>query len=155
MYRIIHDSLDRQAKGLSLLGALLDEEYGLLRSRDSDGVASLEFSVHELIRQLAVEKALVIRNLAGSRVKEYAATLSREEGDDLRELFEAIDRSEQQASRNASRNAQLSLALLDQSTRNLQVLTGMAVPKKATTYCRRGGMRNPRHTDAALISGRL
>ena len=50
---------------------------------------------------------------------------------------------------------QLSLALLDQSSRTLQALTSQAMPPKAETYGRRGGMRVQHHPEAALISGRL
>ncbi|MDR1857788.1 MAG: flagellar protein FlgN [Desulfovibrio sp.] len=155
MYRIVRESLDRQAKGLSLLGNLLEEEYDLLRARDSGKVASLEFSIQELIRQMAREKSLVKRTLGGARVMVYAETLPEDQKKDIGELFDAVDRREQRASRSASRNAQLSLALLDQSTRNLQALTGMATPKKDNTYSRRGGMRRPPQIDAALITGRL
>ncbi|WP_165065294.1 flagellar protein FlgN [Desulfovibrio sp. ZJ200] len=155
MYQIIHESLSRQSKALALLHDLLEEEYTTLLARDTDGVVALEFSVQELIRQLAVEKCLVIRQLNGSRVLDYAALLPEEQASALRSCFAAIDESEQRVSRQASRNAQLSLALLDQSSRNLQALTSRAMPPKAETYGRKGGMRYQAHPQAALISGRL
>lgn len=155
MYQIIHESLARQDKALALLHDLLEEEYGILRSRNTDGVAALEFSIQELIRQIAVEKTLVIRTLAGQRVSEYAAGLPEEQGGALLTLFASVDAGEQQVSRQASRNAQLSLALLDQSTRTLQTLTSQAAPPRAGVYGRRGGMRHEMHPQAALISGRL
>ena len=70
------------------------------------------------------------------------------------ETLRRIDVSEQDAARQASRNTTLSLALLDQSSRTLQALTKQAMPPKAETYGRRGGMRT-QHPQAALISGRL
>lgn len=155
MYRIIHESLSRQSKALAVLHDLLEEEYAALLARDTDGVVGLEFSVQELIRQLALEKYLVIRQLNGSKVLEYAALLPEEQASALRACFAAIDESEQRVSRQASRNAQLSLALLDQSSRNLQALASRAMPPQAETYGRKGGMKYQTHPQAALISGRL
>ncbi|MGE9984577.1 flagellar protein FlgN [Desulfovibrio sp. SGI.169] len=155
MYQIIQESLSRQDKALALLRDLLEEEYRILLSRDTDGVVAQEFSIQELIRQLAVEKAVVIRALNGVRVAEYARSLPEARGGALLELFHAVDAYEQQVSRQASRNAQLSLALLDQSSRTLQALTSKAMPPRAETYGRRGGMRPEAHPQAAIISGRL
>ncbi len=155
MYTRIYDTLKRQDQGLKLLVSLLDEEYGYLRERKTDEVVSLEFSVHELIRQLAVEKELIKSILDGGKLMHYAELLPKEQGDTLRTIFKSIDRNEQQASRNASRNAQLSLALLDQSQRLMQELHSHIVPKPAPTYGRRGFMGAQQRPQAALISGRL
>ncbi|WP_022655751.1 flagellar protein FlgN [uncultured Desulfovibrio sp.] len=155
MYQRIHESLSRQDKALALLRDLLEEEYRILLSRDTDGVVAQEFSIQELIRQLAVEKAVVIRALDGVRVTEYARSLPEEQGGVLLGLFRSVDFQEQGVSRQASRNAQLSLALLDQSSRTLQALASKAMPPKTETYGRRGGMRPESHPQAAIISGRL
>lgn len=154
MYQRIHDTLHRQQQGLRLLEQLLEEEYGLLQRRDIDAVVALEFSVHELVRQLAQEKALVIRLLDGGRVMDYAELLPVEQGDALRALYTTIDSCEQGASRQASLNAELSLALLDQSQRTMQELHKQLVPVSASTYGRRGAMDNHR-PQASLLSGRL
>lgn len=155
MRQIVTESLNRQDKALALLRELLEEEYGILLGRDTNAVVSLEFAIQELIRQIAVEKALVIRMLKGERVMEYAAALPEEERREIEQLFESVDRGEQAVSRQASRNAQLSLALLDQSTRNLQALTSQVQPPAIGVYGRSGDMLHARHPQAALISGRL
>lgn len=155
MNQAIYESLIRQDKALALLRELLEEEYGILLSRDTNGVASLEFSIQELIRQIAVEKSLVIRLLNGKRVIAYAASLPSEESEILKKLFQSVDDGEQAVSRQASRNAQLSLALLDQSTRTLQALTSQVVPPFTGVYGRSGDMTHIKHPQAALISGRL
>lgn len=155
MHQTIHESLNRQDRALSLLRELLEEEYGILLSRDTNSVVSLEFSIQELIRQIAVEKSLVIRLLNGQRVLEYAKTLPEDQRVVFENLFDSVDRGEQAVSRQASRNAQLSLALLDQSTRNLQALTGQMTPPLTGVYGRTGDMMHARHPQAALISGRL
>ena len=89
------------------------------------------------------------------RAMEYAAALPDDMGVALREILQRIDTTEQSVARQASRNTNLSLALLDQSSRTLQALTSQAMPPKAETYGRRGGMSAQRQTQAALISGRL
>ena len=139
MHTTVHTSLIRQSKALALLCELMEEEYQTLLGHNTDAVVALEFSIQELIRQLAAEKATIMKALAGVRAKEYAATLPQAEG----------------AARQATRNSQLSLALLDQSSRTLQALTSQVMPPKAETYGRRGGMRTQGHPEAALISGRL
>ena len=163
MYTILHASLTRQSKGLSLLCELLEEEYKALLDRDTDAVVALEFSLQELIRQLVAEKATVITALGGLRVAEYAAALppadagaaGAPDGQALLALLQALDKAEQDVARQATRNSQLSLALLDQSSRTLQTLTSQAMPPKTETYGRRGGMRARPHPEATLISGRL
>lgn len=154
MHNVIYESLSRQDKALCLLRDLLEEEYNCLIGRDTDGVVSLEFSIQELIRHLALEKTFVIKRLGGMRVAEYAGMLPDDLAASLLETLCRIDVSEQGVARQASRNTTLSLALLDQSSRTLQALTKQAMPPKAETYGRRGGMRTL-HPQAALISGRL
>ena len=56
MFAQIQGNLNRQLKGLELLVSLMEEEFELLCNRDTDAVATLEFSIHELLRQLAVER---------------------------------------------------------------------------------------------------
>lgn len=155
MYQLIHDSLNRQDKALALLRELLEEEYGILLSRHTNGVVSLEFCIQELIRQIAVEKSLVIRLLNGQRAMEYAESLPAQDREQFKNLFKSVDDGEQGVSRQASRNAQLSLALLDQSTRNLQALTSQVTPPLTGVYGRTGDLMHARHPQAALISGRL
>ena len=154
MHNVIYESLSRQDKALCLLRDLLEEEYNCLIGRDTDGVVSLEFSIQELIRHLALEKTFVIKRLGGMRVAEYAGMLPDDLAALLLETLYRIDVSEQGVARQASRNTTLSLALLDQSSRTLQALTSQAMPPRVETYGRRGGMRTL-HPQAALISGRL
>ncbi len=154
MYQRIHTALIRQRQAMKLLVELLEEEYMLLRSRQTNEVVAIEMSVHELIRQMAQEKSEVKSMLDGGRVRVYADLLPEEQGNCIRELFQEIDMYEQQAARKASRNAQLSLAFLDQSQKLMQELHSHITPKTSLTYGRRGHMGTHR-PQAALISGRL
>ncbi len=159
MYQQIHDVLYRQQQALGLLVTLLEEEYELLRTRQTQAVVSLEFSIHELIRQLALEKSLVIQLLDGLKLREYIAVLPQEQGDALYGIFKNIDSGEQRASRQASRNAELSLALLDQSKRLTCHLHEQIQPKIDQMYSKHGELHGyaggARRPQAALISGRL
>ncbi len=157
MYQRIHDALLRQKQAMNLLIELIDEEYTMLRQRNTDGVVALEFSIQELIRQLAKEKTEVIAMLDGGKVRHYVELLPEEQGQILLEYYHTIDKAEQVASRNASRNAQLSLAFLDQSQKLMQELHSQIIPKDTTTYGRRGSIKNygTQKPQAALISGRL
>ncbi len=154
MYQRIHTALFRQRQAMKLLVELLEEEYALLRERQTNDVVALEMSIHELIRQMAQEKSEVKAMLDGGRVKVYADLLPEEQGDTIRALFKEIDGYEQKAARQASRNAQLSLAFLDQSQKLMQELHSHITPKTSLTYGRRGYMGNHK-PQAALISGRL
>ena len=102
MHNVIYESLSRQDKALCLLRDLLEEEYNCLIGRDTDGVVSLEFSVQELIRHLALEKTFVIKRLGGMRVAEYAGMLPDDLAASLLETLCRIDVSEQGVARQAS-----------------------------------------------------
>ncbi len=154
MYHRIYEALQRQKQAMRLLVELLEEEYALLRKHDTPAVVSLEMSIHELIRQLAVEKMGVQQMLDGGKLKVYVTLLPEDQGENLMALFKDMDAHEQKAARMASRNAQLSLALLDQSQRVMQRLHSQLTPKHTMTYGRRGYMGKQR-PQAALISGRL
>ena len=154
MYQLIYTSLVRQARGLELLRDLLREEYSLICERKMDVVASCEFSIQELIRQLVNEKEFVMERLKGQRLREYAKDLPADEQEKVLTIAQLIDKNEQKASFQASLNSQLSLALLDQNEKSLQTLFKHVVPENTVVYGRRGAMRKVA-AQGALISGRL
>ncbi len=154
MFDLIHGNLTRQFKALELLSALLTEEFEMLRERDTDAVTNLEFSIHELLRQVAVERAELKSTMQGTRVLEYAGMLPDEEGASVRRLLHVIDALEQTCSRQASQNAEFSLMLMDQSQSLLVFLHDQIAPRTAQVYGSGGRLRADRPS-AALISGRL
>ena len=154
MYQLILSSLSRQDKGLALLARLLKQEYRIICERKMDLVAHAEFSIQELIRQLVVEKEFVMGLLKGMRLREYAQGLAEELATPMLELLSSLEKAEQKASRQATRNSQLSLALLDQNAKTMQALFKEAVPEKTFVYGRKGSMCSVA-SQGALISGRL
>lgn len=154
MFERIHGNLTRQFKALELLYSLMEEEFELLRNRDTDAVATLEFSIHELLRQIAQERSNLKDSIPGTTLKEYAGMLPDEQGDNVLKLYRLIDSLEQRCSRQASLNTQLSLALMDQSQSLLVFLHRQIAPKQPNCYGAGGRMVDDR-PQAAIYSGRL
>ena len=155
MHEYILSGLQRQHKAMELLQNLLLEEFDLLVARDTDAVAQLEFSIHELLRQIASEKIQVIDLLGGQKARDYARSLAEDAQDAVLELLETLDGFEQRCARQAAQNAELSLSLLDQSRALLNTLHARISPKTGNTYGKRGAMSSIRRPDAALLVGRL
>ncbi len=154
MFDLIYGSIDRQARALSLLGRLLQEEFQFLCDRNMDEVMRVEFSVHELIRQLANEKDFVKRHLGGGKLKDYIAMLDEERAEGLQYVFSIVGKFEQKCSRQASRNAELSLALLDSATDSVKFMQDQLIPTNTDSYSRHGSFSKAKK-QASIVSGRL
>ena len=154
MYAKIHANLFRQLKGLELLHSLLEEEFACLLERNVEEISSLEFSIHELMRQLLNERMEIKGIMNGVRVSEYADMLPAEDGAAVHALMTELLEREQVCSRQAGLNSTLAFGLLDQGQELLDFLYSAAVPKQAHTYGAKGGMQTNK-PGAALISGRL
>jgi hypothetical protein len=154
MFDLIHGNLIRQFKGLELLGSLLEEEFELLRQRDTDSIATLEFSIHELLRQIAQERMNLKDTLQTTTLKDFAGILPEEQGVEVLRLYHLIDALEQSCSRQATYPTELSLALLDQSQSLLVQLHRQISPRLPNRYGAEGRMVTDRPS-AAIYSGRL
>lgn len=153
MFDNIHNTLNRQDKALDLMKELLQEEFSLLMKRDTDAIMTIEFSIHELLRQLASEKESIIKALGGGRLKDYAEMLPTDKKEIIISLWLSIDKKEQACARQASMNTRLSLGLLDQSKDLLNYLHERIVPPQRTSYSRRGTYTN-HHPQASILSAR-
>lgn len=157
MDQIVLHSLIRQAKGSELLCMLLQKEYALLREGRPDQVAGFEMAVQELIRQLVREREFLIRrlNLEGfSRLGEYLDTLDEAARQAVHSWQEKITACEQDSARQASVNADLAMALWEQSGLLLSQFQKQVAPTERNTYTARGTW-NSRPASAALVHGRL
>ena len=152
-YEHIRGNLVRQHKGMELLVELLEEEFSLLREHKTEEVVALEFSIHELLRQLADERGEVKAIMQDTRLTEYADLLEPEQGEEIRTLAQSIDKAEQKAARQASHNTRLSLALLDQSQSLLEYLHDQVAPKAEIVYGAKGAYSTHR-PGPALFNGR-
>lgn len=153
MFANIQSTLDRQDKALDLMKDLLQEEFSLLMKRDTDAIMTIEFSIHELLRQLASEKESIIKALGGGRLKDYAQMLPEDKKEIIISLWLSIDKKEQACARQASLNTRLSLGLLDQSKDLLNYLHERIVPPQRTGYSRRGTYAK-QHPQASVFSAR-
>lgn len=135
-------NLTRQKLAMELLAALLEEEFSLLTARDTASVTSLEFSIQELLRQLAVERMSLRRQYAGTapKARRLADLLDRFEPEPrarIEALLGAIDRIEKRCSNQATRNYRMALGLYDVAKSCLDHLQSHLIPKKAV-YGSRG-----------------
>ena len=95
MYTKIRANLFRQVKGLELLHSLLEEEFTSLLERNVEEVSSLEFSIHELMRQLLVERMEIREVMNGVKISEYAGMLPQEDGAAIMALVDELLTREQ------------------------------------------------------------
>lgn len=153
MFANIQSTLNRQDKALDLMKELLQEEFSLLMKRDTDAIMTIEFSIHELLRQLATEKESIIKALGGGRLKDYAQMLPDDKKEIIISLWLNIDKKEQACAKQASLNTRLSLGLLDQSKDLLNYLHERIVPPQRTGYSRRGTYAK-QHPQASVFSAR-
>ena len=154
MYAQILGNLTRQAKGFELLEQLQIEEYDLLLKRDAQAISSLEFSVHGLLRQLAVERDELKGVMQGTRILEYAGMLEEEQAGPIRTQYYLIDQAEQRCARQAEKNTALSLALLDKSHEVMNFLYEQVQPRQTDVYGAKGYMAKHR-PQAAILNGRF
>ncbi len=153
MFIQIYGNLTRQYKGLQLLSALLEEEFAYLTQRNMEDVASMEFSIQELLRQLVVERTEIINIMQGVRLGEYAEMLPPEEKSKIQEVLEKLDRVEQSCARQSGLNTEVSLGLLDQGQQLMDFLYTRVLPPQSDTYNPKGDMYKHR-PQAAVLSGR-
>lgn len=154
MYTETHQNLHRQEKALEVLETLLGEEFAELRERKPESITAIEFSVHELMRQIANERTELKNTLGGQRLVDVIQILSEEEQTELNGMLARIDVLEKRCSRQASMNAELALALHDQSQALLNHLQSQIQPRKHATYGKTGSYTQSR-PEAVLIHGRL
>ena len=154
MFSILENTLMRQDKAMDLMHELLREEFSLLTERDTDAIMTIEFSIHELLRQLASEKEGIISFLGGGKLRDYAQMLPDDKKTIILHLWHQIDSKEQACAKQASRNTQLSLGLLDQSKAMLDYLHERIIPPQRTAYSRKGIYTQAR-PQASLINGRF
>ncbi len=155
MFLRISGSLDRQAKAFILLKELMEEEFDLLISNKVDEVTKIEFSIHELLRQIADEKEATIKLLGGGKILDYVQMRPEEEGQELQRLYKIMDEREQLCVRQGHLNTEVSLALLRQGEMLLKELTTAVTPRGPSAYGRKGGQQRNSRPEAMLISGRL
>ena len=154
MYTETYQNLHRQEKALEVLKDLLAEEFAELRERKPESITAIEFSIHELMRQIANERTVLKESLGGKRLKDVMLLLPEEEQTELNALLIRIEALEKRCSRQAGMNAELALALHDQSQALLTHIQTQIQPRKNVTYGKTGAYTQSR-PEAVLLHGRL
>ena len=154
----ILSNLRRQLGAVGLLETLMAEEFSQLAARQPGAVASVEFSIQELLRQIAGERRQLHSLYAALdpkavRLADLADRLDPEARETARKLCEAIDKTEQRAARQASRNYAMALGLYDLTKSSLDNLQKLMTPKKGV-YGARGRMASATPAPG-IINGRL
>ena len=99
---------------------------------------NLEFSIHELIRQITTEKECVIKKLSGGKLLDYAEMLPEDEKLALVEIYNIIDSREQSCGRQSQINAEVSFALLEQSKKMLDYFQKQLIKEDTVAYTQKG-----------------
>jgi hypothetical protein len=155
----IRDNLVRQERGLELLMRLLQEEFSHLVDRNPQAVGGVEFSIQELLRQLAAERedlAAMVRVLPGEngRLSKLARTLPLPDGEAVGTALERIAAAEQSCAAQAAANAEIAVGLAGQNRDLIAFIQSEIAPKSESTYSRAGRWRKE-DTGPAMVRGRL
>jgi len=141
MTQRILENLSRQYQALKVLHYLQGEEFSHLKEFRPQSVGPLEFSIHELMRQIMAERQDVRRmmrelNPGAMRLSDLAE-LFGEDWDKAQSLLDQIDRFEQTCAKQAEKSYSLALALYDQSSGYVDFFREKLTPVK-TSYGRQG-----------------
>lgn len=160
MIRSIQENLTRQICALELLSSLLEEEFADLCKRKPHDVSVLEFSIQELMRQIALERKSLRGFIAAlapgkTRVRDLLGSLSGEEAQALSAQLARMDRAEQICAIQADKNRQLVMGLYDQSLHILKRLHSALEPGKSDLYSRQGRFAKAMQPQVNVFRGRL
>ena len=141
-----------------LLATLQEAEFTHLRVLDPTRVAGIEFSIHELMRQIASERSSLAAIYAtisptAKRLRDVIHTFPEDQARRARDLYEAIDRREQSCARQAEQNYKMALGFYDQSRSCIEFIQKQLVPKR-DVYTAAGRYARSA-SEPALVRGRL
>jgi hypothetical protein len=153
MTQRILENLSRQYQALKVLNHLQEEEFAHLKEFRPQSVGALEFSIHELMRQIMAERQDVRRmmrelNPGAANLADLAEVFGGDwaKADDLRER---IDRLEQTCAKQAEKSYSLALALYDQSSGYVDFFKEKLTPAKQS-YGRQGVFAKAKPAPAML-----
>ncbi|HDQ40725.1 MAG TPA: flagellar biosynthesis protein FlgN [Desulfonatronum sp.] len=153
------ENLNRQKQALALLEQLQDEEFGFLSKGDPQSVSQIEFSIQDLLRQLAVERQELKGQIqaldpALPAMRDLPSLVDQADQSMVASLLRDIDQQEQICARKAAQIMETAMALLDQNQALLNFLSAEIKPKNGHTYSQRGTWRHPDGA-GALLHGRM
>jgi len=156
----IANSLFRQYRGLELLYALLGEEYSqMLEKDDSEELATHELSIQELLRQLVREKEEIhfcVGSLSApeNKVTDILHLFPEKDREELSEILEDLSRLEERCNKQAEVNADIAMALVEQSNNILEYFNKQLWPEQGDVYSKNAKWQHF-NSNAAILQGKL
>ncbi len=152
----IEAGLMRQKQALGILFTLLEEEFSSLAGNASEDVASLEFSIQELIRQLMDEKDAVKSMLdqnTFSSLEEYIESLDQGEAGTIQETLKDLQTMEEQCSVQAMKNNAMASALAEQTAYLVKIMYDQVTPREENVYGAGGRWHENGSRSSGLLRG--
>lgn len=154
----IEAELLRQNQALMVLFTLLEEEFSALAGNAASDVASLEFSIQELIRQLMDEKdavkAILDQN-SFSSLEQYIDSLDKGEAGIIREILKDLEALEEQCSIQAMKNNAMASALAEQTAGLVKFMYDQVTPREENVYGAGGRWHDNGSKSTGLLRGTL
>ena len=156
----ISNSLFRQHQGLQLLQELLQEEHSqMVEKGDSGELATHELSIQELLRQLLKEREEVhlgIGNLTSpqNRVSDILHLFPEQEKERVSSILEELNKLEAECNKQAEINADIAMALVEQSNNLLEYFNKQLWPQQGDVYCKDAKWQHF-NSNAAILQGKL
>ncbi len=157
MERII-PSLKRQLAALKLLFSLQQQEYKLLIDTQKQGLQKNQFSIQRLINHILNEKQWLKKYIEEKFNKSSLMEVINEENEEVRScitgLIKEIKSLEKKCMDQATINADLAIAHLEQTKELVNFLYDNLRPKAKNFYSRQG-ILNEKTEGPCIFSGRL
>ena len=153
-------SLFRQYEAFKLLHDLLREEHSqMVEKDDSEELAKHELSIQELLRQLAREKEEVhfcvgSHGFPENRVSDILHLFSEEEREKISWLLDELNRLEQNCNKQAEINADIAMALVEQSNSLLEYFNKQLWPDQGDVYSKNAKWQHF-NSNASILQGKL
>ncbi len=154
----IKKSLQRQIKALSLLHRLQLEEYRLLRYGEKIHLAKHQFSIQTLLKQMEKEKKEILKLLKEEwgvqRLSDIKEKIPLPLWEEIETLTNKLKEREKTCMEQATVNADLAIAHLEQTRELAQFLYEQIKPREKFTYSRYGTFEE-KTSGPYIINGRL
>jgi hypothetical protein len=154
----ILENLRRQLKALKLLYSLQKEEYGLLLGNDKSHLQKNQFAIQRLIKQIQEERKEFLKILEDNwgikQLKEIDKVLPDSIKNEFNSLIEELKLQDKLCMEQATKNADLAIAHLEQTKDLVKFLYEQIRPKAKDVYSRYGTL-NEKTLGPCIVNGRL
>ncbi|GAB6888285.1 hypothetical protein JCM13304A_17840 [Desulfothermus okinawensis JCM 13304] len=154
----ILNPIKRQLKALDVLYSLQREEYKILLGNRKSELSKNQFAIQGLISQLKKEKeellTLIQKEFGVNKLLDLAGVLEKGRREELVELIDSLKAKEKLCMEQATRNADLAIAHLEQTRELVNFLYDQIRPKSKDVYSKYGKFTT-KTPGPCIVSGRL